>query len=411
MQMSVSMDVLRLRIQQSLILLAASYVLASAQITCAEQDCVEFPIPPYNDVVVVPATIGGTEHLCVIDSGASRNLFDKSLRDKLGKPLGNASATAADGDRFEIETFQAPEIRIGSFYLRTASKSGLKNIQSALGFVGKEDRVACHDMTHFQEASARKIEGFIGMPLFREHIVQFDFDDRRLRILPTSASPSQDWGSAYNIAFTNQKLPTIDIELAGGNKETCIIDTGYDGTMSLESRLFSKLIEDNSILARDNIPFVQANGLKQTRAGQLSKVKLGEFESTDRRVKDGGKESRIGLTYLRQFRITFDCPRGRIYLNAGKGFNKPDREPAMGVGILLRNDKYVVENVAKSSPGERSGIQRGDEILAVNGDAIQGKPNAEIRSMCRDSMDTSGRVTLAVRRDGMDRQIVLLADK
>lgn len=411
MQISVSMGAGRLRFQQTLIvLLMASYALASAQRTCAEQDCVEFPIPPYNDVVVMPATIGGTEHLCVIDSGASRNVFDNSLRDMLGESLGQASATAADGERFEIETFHAPEIKIGTFYLKTVSKSGLKKTRSALGFVGKEDRVACHDMTHFQEASGQKIEGFIGMPLFREYIVQFDFDDRRLRILPQSTSPNQDWGTEYKVSSSSQGLPTIAVELAGGSEEDCIIDTGYTGTLSLESRLFSSLINDKTMHSGHDVMLAQANGHKQLQTGRLSKVKLGEFESNDLRVLEGGKKSRIGMTYLRQFQVTFDFPRQRIYLRKGKEFNKPDREPTMGIGILLKNEKYVVEAIFKGRPGERSGIMRGDEVLAVNGSAIQGKRNAEIRSVCRESMDKNGRVELTIRRDGVDHQIVLMAE-
>lgn len=385
--------------------------LSAASNAIAGDEGVEFPLPVYNDLIVVPVTINGSNHLCAIDSGATTCLFHTSLRKQLGKPLGIVTTIAANGERIQMESFPTPELRIGGIKITLADTADVREAEDQPNTIRHNDRVVCFDMTSIQEDLARDVEGIIGMPLFRESVIQLDFDGLRLKVLPASTPRSDAWGRALDVSFTRSNLPTIDIELPGGIKETCIIDTGYDGTISLESRLFSNLVEKTMIRLGEDTEFAQLAGITRSRTGQLSKVNLGGITTFDRQVDDGGAKSRIGLKYLRQFRVTLDCGRQHIYLKEGKDFNKPDKEPAMGISVSRRDGKYVVDEVASDSPGKRAGIQPKDEVVAVNGVAVSGKPNAEIGWMISEKADAGGHVSLTMQRDGVEREMLMIIDK
>src|SRR5262245_5653154 len=72
----------------------------------------ELQLPAYDDVIVVPALIGESSHLCVLDSGATYCVFHTSLRNDLGQSLSDGSIVAANGEKVSTELAAAPEIRI-----------------------------------------------------------------------------------------------------------------------------------------------------------------------------------------------------------------------------------------------------------------------------------------------------------
>ena len=216
----------------------------------------------------------------------------------------------------------------------------------------EEEIVGCSDLTLLQQSTGRSIQGFIGMPLFRAKIVQLDFERRRIRILPATTTPSSDWGQPISVSFNDANLPTITVELPDNINATCIIDTGQTGTISLSSELFQTLTDSHKIIPGDDMLFWQASGVKTNRVGELAGTKIGGFERAGLRVNDGGTQNRVGLQYLRRFLITLDLGRKQIYLKKGAKFDEPDKGPAVGIGLLRKNDMTLVDNVGRNSPGK-----------------------------------------------------------
>lgn len=72
----------------------------------------------------------------------------------------------------------------------------------------------------------------------------------------------------------------------------------------------------------------------------------------------------------------------------------------VGIGVQLGNesDSFVIADVIPDTPAEEAGLQRGDEILAVDGTATKGKPIDEVISRVRGPAGES--VTLTIKRAG-----------
>jgi len=385
---------LNMRLQQISLLFILARVLAGcltlslSGYVYADNEIVAFDLPAHTEAIVLPVMLGRVERLCVLDSGATTFMFHTSLRQVLGQPIGKTTAGSANGERFGIEIFSAPAAKIGSIELDQKSP------------------VACFDISAVREAIGRDVEGMLGMPLFRSNIIRLDFDRRRIEILPSSCRPSADWGNPVKISMKSG-VPTVTVDLPGGVKEECTVDTGFTGSISLATDVFSKLSNGQAILPLEDRSSILANGMRQRRRGKLSMLTIDDFESKSLIVLDGGKGSRLGLQYLRRYRVTFDLGRNQLYLAKGMDFNGPDKASLIGIGLLRRNDRTLVAEIQRNSPGEKAGILAGDEVISVAGESIDGMSLGEARWKLRELPDSHRSVEIGIRRTGKARTITV----
>jgi C-terminal processing protease CtpA/Prc len=84
--------------------------------------------------------------------------------------------------------------------------------------------------------------------------------------------------------------------------------------------------------------------------------------------------------------------------------NENDENRPAGLGVMLDASQGDVEvrDVAPNSPADRAGIERGDQILAVNGREIEGVQ--QLTRMIRDE-DPGSRIEIRIRRDGEQRTV------
>ncbi|HEY4233123.1 MAG TPA: PDZ domain-containing protein [Lacipirellulaceae bacterium] len=346
----------------------------------------EFPITIYPDLIYVPVTIGASEHLCAVDSGAGGYIFHTTLRQELGPAVGDTPISLPDGSMSHAEKFQVPDGHIGAITLN------------------KDALTLCYDLSSSREVSGRDIEGFIGLPLFQSYIVQLDFDAQRVVIRSPSISPQPTWGEPINLAYNKRKLPTVLVEFGDGITERCVVDTGYDGAVWLSSKLYARLLDKERLFAGGESPVVIATGARMLHEGGARYLKVGSIEMNDVSVRDGASESRIGLAFLRQFRVTLDIPHDRVYLAKGAEFDKPGKQRAVGIGLLRKNEQTVVIFVEPDSPAEDAGISINDELVTVAGERIAGRPLAEIKWMLREKADPDGKLKLVFRRGDRERK-------
>ncbi len=83
----------------------------------------------------------------------------------------------------------------------------------------------------------------------------------------------------------------------------------------------------------------------------------------------GETAGNIGTRVLRQFNITFDYPRGVLYLEKNSNWGKPGIFNRAGVVVDSILQDHLVRNVVPGSPGEKAGIAVGDVILKIDGRA------------------------------------------
>jgi hypothetical protein len=298
----------------------------------------EFPITTYPDLIYVPVTIGASEHLSVVDSGAAGYVFHTTVRETLGVSVGRTPVESIDGSIGHAEKFKTPDAQIGAISLN------------------KDALTLCYDLSSIREVAGRDIEGVIGLPLFQSYIVQMDFDAHRIVICSPSISPKPEWGEPINLSYNKFKLPTVLVDFGDDITEQCIVDTGYDGPVWLSSKLYSKLLDKKRLFVGGQMPVGIVTGHRMVQRGSLSSMKIGSIEKNDVAVRDGAAESRIGLDCLRRFRVTIDIPHDRLYLAKGKEFDNPGKQRVVGIGLLRKNEKTIFTWIEPGSPAEDAGI-------------------------------------------------------
>jgi len=347
----------------------------------------EFPLPPYDDAIYIPVEVGGKERLFLLDSGASAVIVHDSLRDHLGKSEGAHGVKGAEGHRLKVETFAAPAMRIGT-----------------LDWTCPDD-VGCFDFSLFQAASGREIEGILGMPFFAASIIQLDFDRRRVRILPADTPPEADWGTAVSLQFSKGGVPKIPLQLPGVGPELCTVDTGYvnrgfNGTLSLNWAICLKLENNGDFISQGERTVGTMSGVHTIRYGTVSKVTMQNLEHTGLPTDCSKGESRIGLGYLKRFRVTFDAGNKVAYFAKGEEF-EGHVQPSLGFGGLRVRGKTVIGAVDEGSPAETSGLRGGDELILVDGNSPNQMPLAEVRWVIRELSEKGTKpVPLTIRREG-----------
>ena len=348
-----------------------------------------FTLEPHDDSLYLPVTFGGSTHLCAIDSGCAELVFHTSVKGLLGEPERLSPSTSQQiGGTIAIERFEPMDFQLGSDSFNS------------------EYPVACCDLTHVREAGGVDIEGLIGLPFFHSHIVRIDLDRRQLQILPTSSSPSQEWGTPVTL-FEEHGRAKIDIEVGEGEKIRFSIDTGDTGSLSIPSNLFSRLMKTNVISKVRDSSAVFIAGFVRERDGILSNVRIGDFEIHDLNVDDGQNECSLGMRCLSRFRVTFDLPNGRLYLAKSDRFNKPDRMERVGIFLLRREGRTLVGYVRKGSAAEDAGVCVDDELIAIAHVAVTGMRLADVNWELGGLSESNDPCELQLRRAGVVMSVVV----
>lgn len=316
-----------------------------------------------GELITVPVDLDGEKYQFILDSGATKHVFDVTLERLLGKPFPSIDIDAADGQKMEIKRFGAP----------SASICGLELDQTST--------VWSTDLSAIRAATDCEVMGVLGAPLFRTQVVQLDFERRELRILPATTEPSPAWGVVVPIVeHRNVTTPMIPIKLSGRREKLVAIDTGYNGAMSLQSSVFSQLVGIGDIEVEEEEEHWTVKGRVAARTGTLASIGHQYFIHKTIDVSETAGYSKLGLEYWRRFVVTCDFGKNTIYLAPNKAFQ--ERRIGQPIGLALqRNAKdVVVEDVEPGSPAERAGVEKGDQLLRVAEHEVQKQSLYEISS-------------------------------
>jgi hypothetical protein len=241
----------------------------------------------------------GEELPFVVDTGASGTCFDKSLEPKLGKPLDTATISMS-GSEEESGIYVEPKLYLGSTPLMTGTN------------------IVTHDFK-WSTPSGRPVMGILGMDCLKHYCIQLDFEAGKMRFLDPDHVNTAGLGKAFPLSFSGWSdssegqserediRPFIHFgSLIGGKGTNLLIDTGciIDGLM--KSRLYWREVSE--------------------QRGSLS-LHFGRIARFPECVWDGetytnlliGKvpsqwPNMLGLRFLARHLVTFNFPKGMMYL-------------------------------------------------------------------------------------------------
>nr|WP_261361819.1 aspartyl protease family protein [Aeoliella straminimaris] len=340
-------------------------------------------LPHYHDLLYAAVAIEGQEHQFVLDTGSQVHVFDHRLKSYLGPPIRTARTVDSEGIKSETELFHPPICQVEKLELSPNAA------------------VVCVDLEPVRQAIGKEIEGILGMPFFATHVVQVDFDQRKLRIWPGSVTPSSDWGEAVPVAGFVKHSPAVYADFTGLPDEPITIDTGFRGTISLRSGLYDQLVSRSEINPLGTTYRTTLNQGVLLAEGTLSTIKVaGNTHHKLTVERSQSDSSRIGLEYLRRYKATFDVARGRIHLARGFDYDSPEDDIRLGVRFLRKIDATVVDEVEPNGWADSVGIETGDEVLAVGGRTTSSKPIAEVEWTFENAIRSDRELVIRVRRAG-----------
>jgi hypothetical protein len=288
------------------------------------QDQAVTPLPIYNDVLSLPLSIAGTNHIFLLESTTSSTWFDSSMEPLLGKTLGEGRSTGNASKA--VNTFNMPEASIGSVEIEDSSPVGLMDLSLYRAMIG------------------RKIDGALGLHTFTRHVIQIDFDKSMMDILPVTARPSEEWGEGFAVADIDSASPAIEFLLNNHIKRKFVVDTGNLGSVLMSASDFDACFPADEPNSAKPEYRKTANEEYTTSRATISDLRIGEIEQTNVQVKRGS-QNRIGLGYLRQFKITFDLSSRKIYLKKGKRFGEIESDYHAGIALSRAKDKTIVSEM------------------------------------------------------------------
>ncbi len=256
-----------------------------------------FTFDPDDYIVLVPVRMGSKDYQFILDTGATRSVFDTVFRARMGRRVSTEISGTPRG-KTKVELYFPPDAHIGSLPL---SKSP----------------AICSDLTPFREASGYDVRGFLGIDFLKDWIVFFDFDDGRVDILSPKTPRSSNWGDRIGFNYDATGAARV-FARPGKNDETLfLVDTGMGGHSSgdLEESLFSRLVDSGAARTAGADWMSTAVGHSSSRAARLSQLSFGSFRHENLRFSSG-KQNILGLHYLSRFRVTFDFPTTDL---SGKG--------------------------------------------------------------------------------------------
>ena len=340
----------------------------------------ECDFDPADAIIKVPVAAGHQTWRCGLATSET-SMFHSSLATKL--------------ERDDLLADNIPERPGDVVVVRRAPATSIGGVKVEF----PHGTVFCGRLGHFGGYWSHT-DGLIGLDVLAQQIVEIDFDEgmiRFLRAVPEAAGERFEIGSL-------QKRPrlravTVKAQCCDEPAEDFYVELEESDTIQIRSRDYRRLLEKRLIRQLHVEPTLGISGARRPRdsyAGRAASFGIGGYRTCDVRVVAGG-DNVIGAGFLSRFVVTFDFPRGFMYLRPGKQFDRQDRHDVSGLRLRWSKASVVVGAVEPGSPAEAAGVLEDDRIVDVDGKPV----NQETRAtLWRQLHQQGSTLRLRLKRDG-----------
>jgi predicted aspartyl protease len=351
---------------------------------------------PQSGIVTVPAEDGvffqvkinglGPYKL-MLDTG-SPNLITAGFAKRLGLPLvPNAKKLSTSGGTLELGATQIESLAVGGLTLRDQPFMVVDTPWDA----------------------SDPVVGVVGYEFLRRFAVKVDYEHKLLTVYDAPTFRYQGSGTALPLL-----LRGISFEVNGnldGVDGRFLLDTGNEAGFALEG----DFVQQSDLIRRLGAHYHGYSGrgyagpLPDAYYARVRSLRLGEAEVHDviaylSTTETAGADvsGNIGQSILKQFNVTFDAMRGRLYLERNSNWGKPGIFNRAGA-ILGKGDQgETVMTVLPGSPAESAGLHVGDVITAIDQ-----KPPEDLSEQPAFLQPEGTVVHLTARREGVSHEFSL----
>lgn len=320
----------------------------------------------------------GKRHAFIVDTAAPVSLIDSAIAEERGyEVVGEIRLGAPGGSRVPASIVKVPLARVGMAEIRDA------------------DFVAM-DLASF---SGGDMQGVLGLGLFREYLLTFDYRGGEIRVERGILS-AQDPGAMHYQDIGGHIH--VDMQVAGASL-SAHIDTGSAGGFTLPVAMKDKLPLKEAPVSGGEAHLVGGNR-KMLQAQLDGKIVFAGTVFGDPRVTfldPSPGAGNIGSGVLSEFLTTIDQKHHLIrFERAGAEPSAQTAQQPRRLGLIFRNVPgnmdMTIGEVVPGSLAEQAGLAAGDKILTINGKVAAEYDMSELGALFRSTAPLS----FDVERDG-----------
>jgi predicted aspartyl protease len=239
-------------------------------------------------------------------------------------------------------------------------------------------------------ASGEAVGGAIGMPVFRDVLVTFDYP-RKMLVIEHGDLPEPNGQDVLPLRAGPSGKPMIPVRI-GDKTYWALIDTGFSSGLGVPTSLRREIAGADRTVP--GAPFAYYHGQAQGERARLAgDLRIG-WHIIRRPIADIGlgKDIVLGAAYLKNFAITIDQRNSRVR------FTRKDVTPIhvpsiVGPGFYVDLETARILVVVPNSGAARAGLQVGDQLVM-----IEGVPFMQYRRMSMPVALEPGLVSLVYER-------------
>jgi len=252
-------------------------------------------------------------------------------------------------------------------------------------------------------------DGIVGRTIFG-CVVELDFERSVINLYDRLPRSSDSLGTEFQLTYS-QGVPVAECRaiLTGGSPLTgkFVVDTGVPFPLLLFQYADPRITRPAQLLT---VAGEGLNGYAEFPVGRIPALHLGPYTlpSPIAAFADSATMGpavalegmgMIGLGALERFHVVFDYPGNRLFLSPNCRFDIPFEFNMAGITVLLSRDRSIeVYFVDANSPAAQAGIKKGDKLMAVNAQNVQG---VFFYRLFEKLFEAEGReLTLTLERDG-----------
>ncbi len=332
----------------------------------------QFPIEIVNNLVIVPLVLNGQIPLkFILDTGVRTTILtEKAFSDILHLTYTRRYTVAGPGGEKLVEAYVTNNV--------TLDLPGVHGEGHAMLVLEK-------DYLELRNYLGSDVHVVLGYEIFSRFIVEINYHEKKLTVTdPEFFKPKKSFEVIPITVEDTKPYIRVPVEMKPGLILNCklLVDSGASHGLILEP------VSDKRIqIPEKHVSSQIGRGLGGIITGQIARVKaldIGKYKIeniianfpdinsyTDTlKSTDVFRNGSIGGEVLSRFTTIYDFSNEKMYIKKNRSFRDKFNFNMSGLtmkakGAFLR--KYEVTDIRKDSPGEKSGMKIGDELLMING--------------------------------------------
>ena len=356
----------------------------------------EFPFEFVDGLIVLKVEIRGQLYDFVLESGAL-TLVSKEVAQELG-------LKAEFSRRFDGS--QKGKTKIDFLTLDKLNIAGVDFQETNIGIM---------DFSPINETSCFNFDGFIGPSLMQNAVWEIDYQNQVIKMTRNADAmdiPSNAEKIAFEVNNLMQPRTTVNIN---GQPETVKIDLGSSGGINIKvtQNTYDQLKDssDKTVIegfGRYSRAISGYGDPLSTKFARSNQVSIGNLINNDEIVlfKTNGS-STIGNQFFKNYRVILNWFEKEMILIPNLDPPTNDLQN-FGFRPIFKDNKPAIGFIYTNSSAAKVGLDINDEIIAINGIAIQNRSKSDwcaVKNELDNTLQNS--LSITIRRNGKNMEFTL----